>query len=91
MLRDDLGAKAPSSSGVCPNNDFLTLDMVRWYYGDRNTIDIEITDLSDRETIITISEVSGDKIRSRNFTIGLSIKRLIYNNYNFYHNPNNIC
>ena len=84
----DLGAKAPSSLGVGPNKDFLTLEMVEWYYSNNNTIDITMTDLTERETIITMTEVSGDTIRSRNFTIGLSTKKLIYDNYMFYHQSN---
>ena len=90
MLKDDLGAKAPSSSSVCSNNDFLTLDMIKWYYGDGNTVDVEMEKLNDREMVIIITEIFKDTLRIKRFTIGQSIKKMICNNYNFYHNPNNI-
>ena len=90
LVKSKSGAKALSSPRVDTNSIFssnsdITLDMVEWYYKNSDTITIDMVDLNDRESIVTVTERFGNKLCTKSFTIGLSTKRLIYNNYMFYH------
>lgn len=85
------GAKAPSSDGSCNHGNFLhcsgdpTPEMFQWYYGTSSTTIVNVEDIDDRISIISVCEVINGIEKIKSFTIGNSTKREIYRNYMFYH------
>lgn len=69
-------------------NHFLyepSFEMVDWYYSNSTTVVLDYEDLDDKCSLVSVLETFGDSEKRRSFTIGKGEKKLICENYNFYH------
>lgn len=65
----------------------LTQSVVEWYYHDKDVIDICYEDIDDRASIVHITKLIGDTLKTQSITIGTLQKKQINRSFRI-HNPN---
>lgn len=61
-------------------------EIIKWYYTGDNVIDVTCNDIDDRISVVHITSLADDIIRTKSITIGTSDKKQIYTSF-LLHNP----